>query len=129
MKTIINKQQKQRRLADGTILEIGANLVSDEVAAALPQVAYQADLLRKGFLRIENTPEETEDPEVGAYVENLAKVKIVRALALVAACDDVAQLKAWLATDGRKRVRDAIIARGLDVGGYNEPEAEGEAAE
>lgn len=92
-------------------LEVGANLVEDEVWLAMLEHPHVKALVAKGILREDRLPTEAEDFNPSRYVRDLSDLKLAEAMKAIAACKDERQLRAWIDQDPRPKVRDALIAR------------------
>jgi hypothetical protein len=92
-------------------LEVGANLVDDEVWLAMLEHPYVKALVAKGVLREDKTPREAEDFKPGSYVRDLSDLKLPEALKAIDACRDEKQLRTWIDQDPRPNIRKALIAR------------------
>ena len=138
MQNVINRSKATRSYKvdiDGTpvkvVLAIGANEVDDVCAAALRKDPHFKAVFNRGLFQIrpcvEPVPELEFEPD--DVIPDLSQLKIVEALKAIEACGDVKRLEDWLHTDPRKRVREAILSRGVSLLPAPEPETEAAAPE
>lgn len=109
---IVNTKANGIIEVDGTVFYPGANRVSSERVARLLELSYFLALITRGFLVVAQAPEveEQEAPAAGA-VFSLKGLKPDAVKSLVEGSSDLAQLRAWLNTDGRAQTRKLIEAR------------------
>ncbi len=98
----------------GLKLEPGMNTLDKAAWDDAAKSEYMQAKIRAGLFRPQGAPPEPtldHNPEKDAPPLELGKLKTKAALRAIEACEDPDQLEAWLATDGRLNVREAIIKR------------------
>lgn len=92
-------------------LDVGANLVDDELWLRFCDNPFVAKLVASGTLREQDNPQESETFTPGRYVDDLSKLKKDDAIEAINACTNEKQLRAWIDQDPRPAIRKALITR------------------
>lgn len=112
LRRVLPKAQPTDALSyDERLIEQGMNNVPAEQLAAFRAVPTNEQFFRADWLeQIGDVPAATVDaPAKGG--SDLAKIKLVNALKLIAGEKSLTQLKRWIDQDGRPEIRAALLKR------------------
>jgi hypothetical protein len=121
MAKVINRGPSALCLRAGDVevdLEVGATEVDDAKLEAILAGGPSGELFDRQCECVtddERDPNEGTKDYSGRPPSDLSKLKLAAAKLAIAACNDPAQLKAWVLTDSRKEVRKALHLRDRDL--------------
>lgn len=116
LRRVLPKAQPNDALSyDERLIEQGMNNVPAEQLAAFRAVPTNEQFFRPEWLEVVgDAPAATLDAPVKGGGD-LAKIKLVNALKLIAGEKSLTQLKRWIDQDGRSEIRAALLKRHEDL--------------
>ncbi len=113
------------------VFPMGATEVDDDVFAALKAEPNFKAAFNRGIMQVRDVPAEAPEVvyEVDDVIVDLRQLSVKEALRAIAACSDKARLQQWLDQDGRRKVRDALMDRGMDLLGESGARTEADAVD